>query len=98
MDTKTALQLIEPLVTGLVTLAAAFAGSWYAFRLSDSAKARSTVRAQVAAVNKGQFVLIQQVNTLKLVQSQTIEPARQHPGRFLEVWTARSLLALLRGF
>ena len=66
-----------------MTLVAAFAGSWYAFRLSDSAKARSTVREQVAAVNRAQFVLIQQVNALKLIQSQTIEPVRLHPGRFL---------------
>ncbi len=91
MDKSTALQLVETLVTGLVTLVAAFAGSWYAFRLTDRERERQTVREQVAAVNRAQFVLIQQFNALKQIQSQTIEPVRQHPGRFIAM---RALLPI----
>ena len=77
------MQFVETLITGLVTLVAAFAGSWYAFRLSDRERARQTIREQVAAVNRAQFILIQQFNELKLIQSRIINPVRQHPGRFI---------------
>jgi hypothetical protein len=81
MDDAILSQLADTVVSGLVTLVAAFVGAWYAFRLSDRDRARQTEREQVAAVNRAQFVLIQQFNGLKMIQSQIIEPVRQHPGR-----------------
>ena len=69
------------LLTHLITLVAAFSGAWFAFLLNDRAKARETTRQQVAALNRAQFTLIRQINTLKNIQSQVIDPVRQHPGR-----------------
>jgi hypothetical protein len=83
MDKNTMWQLVEILVNGLVTLVAAFAGAWYAFRLTDRERERQTTREQVAAVYRAQFVLIQQLNALKLIQGQTINPVREHPDRFI---------------
>jgi hypothetical protein len=74
---------IELAINTLATLVAAFAGSWYAFRLADRAASRESVSRQVAAINRGQFDLIQQINLLTNIQSQVIDPVRNHPGRFL---------------
>ena len=71
------------LLTHLITLVAAFSGAWFAFLLNDRAKARETTRQQVAALNRAQFTLIRQLNTLKTLQSQVIDPVRQHPGRYV---------------
>jgi len=81
MDNKTLLSLVELALTALVTLVAAFAGSWYAFRLSDNARARQTVDEQVAAINRAQFVLIRQWNLLRNFQAQIVDPFRNDPAR-----------------
>ena len=77
------MQALEMILSALVTLVAAFAGAWYAFRLSDRDKARQVERGEAAAINRIQFALIQQVNILKLIQAQSIDPVRDHPGRFI---------------
>lgn len=82
---------ISELLPHLVTLFAAFFGASFAFLLNDRAKARQTVRDQVAAINRAQFVLIQQFNTLKFVQAQAVEPIRQHPVYYIAM---RALLPL----
>lgn len=85
---------LPELVSGaLVTLVAAFAGAWYAFRLTDRAAARQVVRDQVAAVNRAQFNLIQQINLLTNVQTHSIDPIRDHPGRFLAMRPLTSPIA-----
>ena len=73
----------EYLLSAITTLGAAFLGAWFAFRLEDNARARQTVSHQVAAVNRGLFVLIRQVNSLQGIQKQIIDPTREHPYRFI---------------
>src|SRR5688572_7178097 len=85
MDSETIRTVVETGVTGLVTLVAAFAGSWYAFQLSDRAKTRETTAAQVAAINRAQFVLIQQYNALRIFQRKVVEPVRSDPLRFISM-------------
>jgi hypothetical protein len=68
-----------------VTLVAAFAGSWWAFRLTDRDKARQTVRDRVEAINRAQFVLIHQLNILNNIQTQIINPVREDPARFVNM-------------
>jgi hypothetical protein len=85
MDSETLRTIAETGITGLVTLAAAFAGSWYAFRLTDKAKARETVSAHVAAINRAQFALIQQYNALKVLQRKSIDPVRSDPVRYINM-------------
>lgn len=70
------MELLETLISAAVTLVAAFAGSWSAFKLADQDKVRQTIRDQVSAINRAQFVLIQQLSTLKNIQSKMIEPKR----------------------
>lgn len=45
----------------------------------------------MAAVNRAQFILIQQLNALKVIQAQAIDSARAHPLRFI---TMRALLPI----
>jgi len=85
MDNKNLLSLVEPVLTALVTLVAAFAGSWYAFRLSDNSRARQTVDEQVAAINRAQFILIRQWNLLRNFQAQTVDPYRNDPARLINM-------------
>jgi len=74
---------IDTIVAGVVTLAAAFAGSWSAFKLEDRARQRASTRDRIAAINRAQFVLIQQWNTLANLKSQMIDPQRANPVRFI---------------
>ena len=83
MDQDFVLRIVEAVFAGMIAMVAAFGGAWYAFRLNDKAKARETEQTQVAAINRAQFTLIQQINTLRFIDSQTIEPVRSHPGRFI---------------
>lgn len=74
---------IDTIVTALVTLVAAFAGSWSAFKLEDRARERARTRDRVAAINRAQFVLIQQWNALANLKSQMIDPQRHNPIRLI---------------
>ena len=79
MDANT----ISTLITAAVTLLATFVGAGFAFRLNDKARARQTVRDQVAAVNRAIFILGRQFNLLKVIQTETIDPFREDPTRFI---------------
>lgn len=74
---------LDTIISAFVTLAAAFAGAWSAFKLEDRARARRRVRDQVAAINRAQFVLIQQWNELKNIQAKMIDPKRKDPLNFI---------------
>jgi hypothetical protein len=74
---------LEAIISAFVALAAAFAGAWSAFKLEDRARARRRVRDQVAAINRAQFVLIQQWNELKNIQTKMIDPKRTDPLNFI---------------
>ena len=73
------------LLPAAVTLLAAFLGAWSAFQLDNKVRARRTTRAQVAAVNRGMFVLGRQYNLLLNLQAQVVDPVRDDPARFLNM-------------
>jgi hypothetical protein len=77
--------LLQPALSALATLAAAFSGARYAFHLQGQARARWPVEDRVAAGNRAIFVLIRQFNTLKTFQTQIIDPVRDDPGAFLNI-------------
>lgn len=77
--------LCQTLLDAIVTLAAAFSGAICAFWLNDNAKARETEQQQVAAVNRAIFALVQQFNTLKVIQRQIIEPSRNDKAKFINM-------------
>src|SRR3990172_12602076 len=85
METKTILLVLEALQPAVVPLGGAFLGAWLAFRLEDNARARQNVREQVAAVNKALFVLVRQVNSLIVIQTQIIKPYREDPNRYINM-------------
>jgi len=77
--------LLQPALSALATLVAAFSGARYAFHLQGKAQARRTVEDRVAAGNRAIFVLIRQFNTLKTFQIQIIDPVRDDPRAFLNM-------------
>lgn len=86
---------MQTLLTPLATLVAAFLGAYCAFSLNDNARARQTVRDQVAAVNRALFVLTRQFNLLRGIQNQVINPVREDDTRFIKM---RPSLPLSIGF
>jgi hypothetical protein len=85
MDADTVRSVGETGITGPVTLVAAFAGSWYAFRLTDHARGRETIATNVAAVNRAQFALIQRYNLLKVFRRESIDPVRTDEPRYVNM-------------
>ncbi len=73
------------MVNPLATLVAAFAGSWAAFKLQQFQKNKEDTEARIAAGNRALMVLLQQANTLKLFQTDFIEPYRNSPGRHIQI-------------
>ena len=69
---------VAKILPHLLPLVTSISGAGFAFLLNDRAKARQTVRDQVAAVNRAQFTLIMELNQLMLIQKE-IEPFRHHP-------------------
>ena len=71
------------------TLAAAFAGSWYAFKLNNDIARKAAAKAEISNANKTLFKLIRQVNVLEVYRLQTLEPHRNSPARHIHVQAAR---------
>lgn len=83
--------ILQALLTGVVTLAAAFFGAWYAFRLNDNARKRLTLQDHVSAVNRALFVLGSHLNTLVSIQNQIIEPFRNDAAKFMSMRPAQPI-------
>lgn len=79
---------IGDVVNPLATLVAAFAGSWAAFKLQQFQKNKEDTEAKIAAGNRALMVLLQQAITLKLFQTDFIEPYRNSPGRHIQIQPA----------
>jgi hypothetical protein len=60
----------------VATLVAAYAGSWYAFSLNQSAVERELKAKQISAGSKAMFVLWRQINTIAQVQEDVINKYR----------------------
>lgn len=76
---------IGDIVNPLATLVAAFAGSWAAFKFQQFQKNKEDTENKIAAGNRALMTLLQQANTLKLFQSDFIEPYRNSPGRHIQI-------------
>ncbi|MFC1559055.1 hypothetical protein ACFL39_00505 [Gemmatimonadota bacterium] len=80
---------LQIIITGLVTLAAAFLGAWYAFRLTDNARKRQLLTDQVSAINRALFVLGSHLNTLLGIRQQLIDPIRDDENKFMSMRPAQ---------
>lgn len=76
---------IPDVLNWLVTLAAAFAGAWAAFRFHAHQTTKSKAQENIAAGNRALVTLVQHLNTLKLYQNDFIDPLRDQPGRHIEM-------------
>jgi hypothetical protein len=80
---KITLQVLHEAVPAVATLLAAFFGAWFAYRLQDKAKVRKERETNISAANRALFTVFQQVNSLKMLQRDMIDPVRNHPGKFI---------------
>jgi hypothetical protein len=76
-------RLWEIFFPAVATLLAAFLGAWFAYRLRDKANIRKEHASNISAANQALFTVFQQVNSLKLIQWQMIDPVRNHPMKFI---------------
>ena len=76
---------LTDLISGLTTLVAAFAGSWFAYILSNRDRARNEKDARVAAANRALFTLLRQFNTLYVLKAQIIDPKRSDALRLVSM-------------
>jgi len=76
------------IVNPLVTLVAAFAGAWAAFKLQQFQKNKEDTKLNIAAGNRALIILLQQFNALKLFQIDFIEQFRDSPGRHMQILPA----------
>lgn len=79
---------LADIVNPLATLVAAFAGSWVAFRFQQFQNNKQDTKTNIAAGNRALMILLQQTNTLKLIQLDFIEPFRESPGRHIQIQPA----------
>jgi len=73
------------LISPLTTLLAAFLGAWFAFLLQSRREKRNEKNANVAALNKVQINLVQQLNALTIFNKDFIQPYKEHPARWIAI-------------
>jgi hypothetical protein len=81
ISTKTT--IISNFLPSLTTLLAAFFGAWFAFRLQNQEKEKQERMKKINIINQTLFTLFKQVNILRLIQKNFIDPHRETPGFFI---------------
>lgn len=86
--------ILSAIITALAAFGAAFGGAWYAFVLEERAhllrkrseeqeRLRRKQSDEVAFGNRAMFILMQQWNGLRLIQTQFIDSIRSNDLRFI---------------
>jgi hypothetical protein len=83
IDYELILKIIKELIPFLTTLFAAFFGAWFAYLFMTKQKLNEIRSTNIAAANRAIFVLLQQLNCLKLIQKDFLDPVRARPESFL---------------
>lgn len=88
--------LVEPVVSAISTLVAAFAGAWFAFGLESRRQSRKSVAEDAISANLAIFSFIRTHNTFLNIKSQLIGDLESHPDRhhFIKPLMADSLKKL----
>lgn len=81
----------DAVISGAATLLGAFLGAMLAFVLQLLAQRRQERKADLMAAHRMLFCLLQQSNTLLLLQKDFIYPHLGDPGRFLSIPAVHSL-------
>ena len=80
-----AIPYMNSLLGATATLAAAFFGAKYAFKLQLASLEHQTINEQVEAGNKAIFELVRTYNQFLAVRNQFIEEHRKNPGRHIYI-------------
>ena len=73
--------VLDSIAGPLVTLAAAFFGAWYAFKLHDNKDKRNRSERDVKAANRAIFEISRHCNRLATFRNQFLEDKRNDPNR-----------------
>jgi len=84
-DYELILKIIKELIPSLTTLLAAFFGAWFAYLFMTKQKLKEIRETNITAANRAIFVLLQQLNCLKLIQKDSLDPVRDSPEAFLSM-------------
>ena len=82
-DYELILKIIKEFIPSITTLLAAFFGAWFAYLFMTKQKLNEVRSTNIAAANRALFVLLQQLNCLKLIQKDFLDPMRNRPEAFL---------------
>lgn len=69
----------------LTTLLAAFLGAWFAFMLQNRREKKNEINKNLAALNKVQINLVQQLNALTIFNKDFIQPYKSHPVNWVAI-------------
>lgn len=75
----------DNILNGLITLAAAFFGAWFAFLLQKRRDDEEKREKNVSSGNRALIVLLEQANSLRLIQTDLIDPFRESQIRHIQI-------------
>lgn len=87
---------LDSILSAAATLAAAFFGASYAFKLQRETLEREAVKGQVEAGNKAIFELVRTLNQFVAVRNQFINEYRENPGRHLYILPMTGTLRVMQ--
>ena len=85
LDGKADIGTLGDYLAAAVTLAAAFGGAWFAYRLQKEREEKKELEKQVSAGNHSIFNVMQMYHVLKNYQNQYIDPIRHRASRAMEM-------------
>lgn len=77
--------MFDLITNGIITMAAAFAGAWAAFKLEHNSRKKDREDGEVAAGNRALFTLVQIWSKLKQYQGEIVEGYRARPDAWLNL-------------
>ncbi len=73
------------LLPSIATLAAAFFGAWFAYKLENKQKKREEQKNNINKANDVLFALFTRLNAIKVFQKDFIDPHRSDPGKLISM-------------
>ena len=83
--TQEKLDLAQIIISGSVSLVAAFAGAYFAFKFQAASKEKETVAANITGALDGMFTLLRMLNRVGAYRNQIVNPVRDQRLRFFSM-------------
>ena len=77
--------LSDEILPSIRTIVSAFLGAWAAFSLQNHRNARESLDKKIGALNRAVFALSRQYSKMRNIDTQIIQPNRDHPAAFLQM-------------